>query len=260
MMAAHAVGLAGRPIVLFGNGGKSRIGGAQFLHKRGIPELTSGDPDFTITYQVNGDAEGYQEKVYGHTPDLLNRPKFVSISNVKDGEQQEAWSMTRVYDTLWNFLGGDVNEATIDAQWIEDNKHQFDLVISTIPRFSICRYVAGLESAPHRFTQQTVHIAQPSDMANWIPDNTIVYDGTKDRSWYRASKIQGITSNEWSDRHGLVLPYQTVAINKPLATNCDCWLDTNVIMAGRYGLWTKGVLAHDGFLAAVKAMQEAGII
>lgn len=249
LMAAHAVGLAGHPIAIFSKPEKSRLGGAQFLHRPIYMVNDEEVPDAEITYKLRGDAAGYERKVYpeGNVP-------FVSFSSVTDGQVQPAWNLQRTYDLLWENLGGSVNEADISAKWMEENHDEFALILSTVPLPSICRSRAGLTPAEplHRFDVQRITIHP--ECLETIPANTVVYDGTPDRTWYRSSNLFGVGGTEWTaGARTPPLPASSFFHdNKPIATNCDCWPD--VVRLGRRGTWTKGVLTHQAFVGALEAV------
>ncbi len=179
-------------------------------------------------------------------------PPFVSFSGVEDGKEQDAWSLVKIYEALWAFLGESMNKVVVTPEWIEENANEFKAIISTIPLPALCK-------GDHHFASVKVSIAQEC-ILNGTPDNTIVYDGSKDRSWYRCSRIADIGGTEWGQ--GLRRPppiggpLRTVA--KPIRHNCDCW--PNLITVGRYGAWKKGLLAHDGFYGTLKALNESGVI
>lgn len=264
LMAAHACAILGQPFALFslpdkhGHVSRSRIGGAQFLHCE-IPSLTAEEPDFVLTYRTNGTPEGYHQKVYGGDPKV----PFVSMSNVTDGERVPAWNLRTLYNLMWDGICGEdghsVNAQKVDAatlkQWLEDD--EWPLIISTVPRSSLCLTHAGLvDRMPHSFMSQTIHIVMDEDMG--IPYNTIEYDGSNERSWYRSSNINGIRSTEWGE-NALPRYHQSkaVTVRKPISHTCDCWKDDDrVVFAGRYGRWQKGILVQDGFITAFKAIEE----
>lgn len=251
LLAAHAVALSGRPVAMFtapndsGGPRKSPIGGAQFLHSP-IPGVhENGYPDRVITYRVEGTAEQYQKNVYGET----NVP-FVSFSNVADGQAQDAWSLITVYDRLWSDLSCDrANVVEVDSNWVQEalDKEWFDLVISTIPALALCR-------SRHTFAYSSITVA-PETILDDLPDDTVFYNGTSDRSWYRTSRLFGVGGTEWGA--GVKVPdwldLPTIQLDKPLSTKCDCF-DDKVVKLGRMGKWKKGVLAHDGFYGAQDAL------
>ena len=47
-------------------------------------------------------------------------------------------------------------------------------------------------------------------------------------------------------------------MRKPIATNCDCF--PNVIRAGRFGTWKKGVLTHDAMFNTLRELNERGVV
>lgn len=245
LMSAYAVALTGKPLAVFGLGQKSRIGGAQFLHKP-LPELNLPEPDFTVKFEVAGEASVYQQKVYGATP-----VPFVSFNGVQDGQEQPAWSLEKTYDWLWEQFGARANAEMIDAEWLKREGDSFRAIISTIPAPVLC------DDASHRFTMAEVDIAEMS-MLEGRADNVVRYDGTHERSWYRTSLINGIPGTEWGTHIAAQNPFKTVRVKKPIATTCDC--HPEVIRAGRFGTWTKGVLTHDAFFHALKELNERDII
>lgn len=252
LLAGFAAARGGHFVSFFGSGSpgsptKSEIGGAQFLH-RPIPGIHSpDDPDFAITYKVAGSPRHYQAKVYGES-----EVPFVSMSNVRDGEVVPAWSLRLTYDYLWDYLIGDgsrVNIVKIDPSWlitlIEDGP--YDLIVSTIPRPAICLAHAGMiDGRPHGFSSQAVRIMNSPALP--LSDNTVWYDGTRNVSWYRTSLIDGSGSTEWGDGAppNLFREEEIITIKKPISHDCSCFHD-QVMFAGRFGEWTKGVLSHSAF-------------
>lgn len=236
LMAAHAVGLCGAPLSVHSRPEKSVLGGAQYLHHH-VPMLTAPEPDRIITNQLTGTPEGYRSKVYGTDPTRV--PEHVSAMNITDGEQVGVWDLNAVYDMMWGWFRDSINMATIGPNWLDEHANEFDLVISSIPAPALCR-----RQDVHRFTYQEVWI-DPIVPA-FVPQDTIIYNGDKEPSWYRASNIGGTAGGvEWS-ANGRKPPIPgLVLVKKPLTTNCDCYPD--VFRVGRYGQWRKGVLTHDAF-------------
>lgn len=263
MMAAHACSLSGRPFSLFSMPGKdgkihaSRIGGAQFIHKP-VPLLVDeNNPDFVVRYELRGSEEGYKRKVYGEAP-----VPFVSYSNVNDGEEQPAWNLRVIYNAMWESIAGNgesVNAEKITGSMLQDwlEHDMWDFVISTVPLHSLCLGFEGLIQSGHTFASQDVFLLN-GDHAN-VPDNTIVYNGAEEPSWYRASNLQGTQSAEWSSRKTLP-PWaksDIITVSKPLGHNCTCWShEPRVVLAGRFGKWKKGILVHDGFVSAAQALMD----
>lgn len=251
LLAAHAVALAGQPIVIVSLPTKSRIGGAQFLHEA-IPELTSPDPDAVITYRVRGDAATYERKVYGD-----NKPGFVSINNVYDGQEQPAWNLVGIYDTLWDAFGGSLTVQEVSPEWLDKAQDDFSLIVSSVPLPALCRSHAGLTTdVTHRF--DSVNVTLLDKCVEHVPDGVVLYEGTQDRSWYRSANLFGAPSTEWGE--GVKnLPFPgTFPATKPLRTTCNCYPD--IVRVGRYGTWTKGQLVNDAFKQTVVALHERGLL
>lgn len=256
LMAAHAASLTGAMVHIFSMGGsngptKSRIGGAQFLHQP-MPIINEPlSPDGTIKYLTAGTIEGYRQKVYGDAD-----VPFVSMERLPVDGATDAWSLSATYDTLWDlYCGGNaINVVNISPEWLIELLENigFDLVVSTIPKTSLCLAHAGLVPDTHTFVSQRIRIANVNSMM--FEDNTMVYDGTKDVSWYRASKIFGVCTKEWGEGAPAVLPYEDVVVaKKPIRTDCVCFAD-KVLFTGRHGAWRKGVLTHDAFKDTWKAL------
>lgn len=243
LMAAHAVGLCGYPLSVHSRPEKSVLGGAQYLH-HSVPYLTGSDPDRTLTNILLGTPEGYQSKVYGSDPSHV--PQHVSAMNVSDGETFGVWDLVEAYDRLWGWFEMAVNHANITANWLEEHGNEFDLIISSVPAPAICK-----RQDVHRFHYQEVWI--DPNVPSFIKEDTVVYNGDKAPSWYRASNIGGTAGGvEWSSQ-GVKPPIPgLVSIKKPLRHTCDCWPD--ILRVGRYGSWTKGVLTHDAFFEAGRTL------
>ena len=246
LMAAHAAALDGWPLMLFGqddgegNVKKSRLGGAQFLHQP-LPMLHDDQaPDGILTYHTLGDTRTYQKKVYGSTV-----VPFVSMENVRDGQEVPAWSLQNTYETLWDYTSADkANIVDVTPAWLDEamEKQWFDHIISTVPTPCLCRTMHTEDFvAPHQFVTQSVYIANEAMIED---EDTICFNGDGGYSWYRSANIFGHGSTEWGA--SVDPPLQTVTVHKPLRTNCDCFADT-VQRMGRFGTWTKGVLTHDSF-------------
>lgn len=245
LLAAHAVALRGQPIAIFSRAMPSQVGGAQFLHKP-IPLITDEDPEAVVTFSVEGDVHEYRNKVYGDPMtdrDAVAVP-FVSMENVP--AEQPAWSMKGAYERLWDMYGNAVNDTMVGPQWLEDNMDDFSMVVSTVPLPALCAARAGLIHEAHYFTTQTIGITLGQH--DHLPDNHVVYDGTKDRAWYRASKLFGESSAEYG-RRGVPPGATVISLAKPIGHTCTCWRDMEgvLLMAGRMGKWRKGVLAHQAF-------------
>lgn len=251
LMAAHAAAVHGDAVSLFTQGNsegptKSRIGGAQYLHQP-LPGICNEDqPSGTLQYFMAGTPEGYRQKVYGDA-DVA----FVSAERIPSGEVP-AWSLQETYETLWGLYcsGSSVNVAPMNPETLIElfEKDHFDLVVSTIPKPALCLAHAGMIHTTHTFVSQSVRIANKCAVpTSEHTPNTILYDGTKNTSWYRTSYIFGHGSTEWGAGAPAWLPYENlVTVKKPLHSTCNCF-DGKVLFTGRYGAWRKGVLAHEAF-------------
>jgi len=257
LAAAHAAGVMGHMVQIFTQGGddgptKSRIGGAQFLHIP-LPVINDPEPDAMLTYLTAGTTDGYREKVYGPDGDV----PFVSMERIPKGGAVPAWSLIDTYDKLWDVYcsGTSVNVISLDPKRLIDiiERGNFDLVVSTIPKPALCLAHAGLVPEIHAFVSQRIRIANECVLPS--PDNQIFYNGTPDVSWYRTSTIFGVGSTEWGAGAPERLPYRDlVSVKKPIRSDCTCF-DGKVLFTGRFGLWRKGVLSHEGFIDTMEALK-----
>lgn len=181
---------------------------------------------------------------------------FVSMDGLVDEQTQEAWNLIATYDRLWDLLSADkATVVDVGPAWLDEaiEKQWFDRIISSIPGMSICRAHAGMSNELHHFISQSVRIL-PECVLDGMPDNTIVYEGTTDRSWYRTSRLFGVGGTEWSNLApdpGKMFASDLVNVKKPLRTNCTCYPD--ILRVGRYGEWRKGVLTHDAFTRVMES-------
>lgn len=247
LAAAHGVAMAGYPVALFGAAGtdgkpkRSVIGGAQFLHYP-IPMVCGAHNYAELTYRVVGRGSTYHRKAYGSNPEI----PFVSFDNVHDGQTEQCWNLQSVYEGLWEVLNVDeANVADVSPQWLDDHADDFDKVISTIPAPALCR-------TAHRFVTHVSKIANEC-ILDGLPDMTIMYDGTDDRSWHRCSNLWGVGGTEYGSESPVTPGMETVEVPKPITTNCDC--NADVLRVGRMGTWQKGVLVHEAFTKAYEALR-----
>jgi hypothetical protein len=239
LLAAWAVEQRGIKPSIISRRIKSRVGGAMYLH-RPIEGLTKSKPDGYVKFDMRGDERTYSRKVYG-TAHFYNE---VSFNKYKDVDEEPAWNIVPVYNTLWDYYGPFIHEidriTPDDIDWLAK---EFDLVICTIPRNAVCMWPA------HTFIDQPIYIANANLFD--VPPNTFIYNGTEEGEWYRQSNVWGNHATEWSPaRLGKAKPPlpDIKTVSKPFKTSCDCHFDLgNVYFAGRFGCWDKNILTHDAF-------------
>lgn len=251
LLVAHACAMNQVPFVVFSPPGKSRLGGAQYSHIP-IPGIHDVDqPEAMLTYIVRGDAETYQRKVYGR-----QKVPFVSFGNVKDGLEVPAWSLVNMYEQLWGLYSGNVVHHAVLPHRVKGLTKAFDIVFSSAPLTHMCRGTEE-EGVGHQFRSQPVQLINDS-LDQSLPDNTILYDGTEEHSYYRMSKIFGIGGTEWGASSPTPPVKDLRTVSKPIWTNCDC--HKKVIRVGRFGTWQKGELTFHAFNRAVDVLSEYGAI
>lgn len=243
LLAAHAASYAPNAYInIVSVKQRSELFGCQYLHGP-IPDLKIETT--TVDYVLRGTALDYQHKVYGDQPVSGVSPASLSGSH-------PAWDIRAAYEQLWERYAGLVDNVAIDASDMEKmlGYYQPDLVVNSIPLSLLC-----LKPQEHAFTsQQCWAMGDAPTLGQFVPipttSDTIVCDGTRDVSWYRAANVFGHATVEWSGLRPKPPLEGVVAFNKPLATTCDCWPD--MVRVGRYGTWTKGVLSHQAFNDVVK--------
>lgn len=253
LFAAHAAVRSGHDVEIFSKRRKSRMFGAQYLH-RNIPLLTNEAPDFGIHYVLRGGAEAYAQKVYGDVP-----PDFVSPSELHG--LHPAWDIRMAYDVAWDIYGDLVQDVTIDPLWIVmtllrkyKNRRGYDRIISTIPAPEICR-----EPSQHSFlAREAWAIGDAPELGIECPveveADTVVCDGTDDVGWYRASNIRGFKTAEYPEYRKPPIP-DIARVTKVVRTNCNCWAQAGFWRTGRYGAWNKRLLTHHAYWGILDAFQ-----
>lgn len=253
MMAAHACVMTETPYCIFTREGKSTIGGAQYLHEA-IPGLTSENPDFHVRNVVEGDVDTYRVKVYGKDTGNLRADQDVSFVEAARTPFQPAWSLAEPYDRIYRAMEQGFNYVDDVAPMVPEMVDKFGIVFSTIPLNMLCNDPAHL----FRMTRVWILTEAPSDVPEW----TVVYNGTKDTSWYRASRLDGTVGGREYGPDAPLPPGQAEnlrTILKPTFHTCTC--EHGVIPIGRYGKWKKGELVHHAFKDAftlLEVMKETG--
>ncbi len=245
LMAAWAAILSGVPPVIFSRYEKSQLGGAQFLHKP-IPGITEDEPEFEIDHITRGTIQEYREKVYGSEFDLPQDPLNVMPQT---GEKLPGWSLQRAYDKLWDMFYNAINNVDIKPEWVAEKQQEFPLILSTVPATRLCK-----EPDKHKFVSQRIRIAC-NTCVEPTPENTIIFDGTPFRTWYRCANVNGFKSTEWSDNPlTRKVPISTINALKPLSTNCNCHEGPGFIRLGRRGTWLKSEFTHHAFYKTLERL------
>jgi hypothetical protein len=217
---------------------KSVIYGAQYLHKP-IPGLSSQAPHGCVKTTLRGKPEVYAERVYGNAQHLTSWHRVEPVVY--------AWNLRAVYERAWKKFQDNIADITVGPEDIAEFTIQFDLVVSTIPLWSIC-----MKPKEHRFNSAAILVKKfPASKSG---SNWVVYNGTRDDDWYRSSSIFGHRSYEARSHPRLLTDSGWEPGYKVIDTNCDC--HPNVVRAGRMGKWTRGVLTHHAFETTIEAIAD----
>ena len=238
LFAAHAFATLGySDVTVFSRKRRSEMFGAQYLHQP-IPSLTEGEGQ-SVSYRLRGTPEQYARKVYGSGMDPSR------TSPVILHQDHQAWDIRSAYYRAWDLYASRIVNVKIDPSGMTDFIRQFDFVVSTVPATELCNQTCG---DIHRFqTQKVWAVGDAPERGIFcpitVPPWTVECNGEETPRWYRASNVFGYKTAEWPGEKAP--PVESIAaIEKPIGTNCDCWLGKNFMRAGRYGTWTKGVLSH----------------
>lgn len=243
LFAAHALTENGYRVTIHSKLRRSEMYGAQYLHHP-IPGLTDDQEPVTVRYQLEGTAEDYRAKVYGNG---ANVPTSVETLE----EEHEAWDIRAAYYKAWSLYANLILHRDVTPLSLQDTiRHagRRTVIVSSIPLRSLC-----FRPEDHVFSSQQIWaIGDAPERGVFVPflapHNTVVCNGLRDTGWYRMSNVFGYRTVEWPG--GKKPPIKNVApVEKPIATNCDCF-HPRVYRVGRYGTWTKGVLAHEAYVAA----------
>ena len=243
LMAAHGTLMAAEAhntelnLAVFSRKQKSPLYGAQYLHKP-IPGMTVGAPR-TINYTRKGTTDNYRRKVYGQMWDGTVSPEDLAVPHA-------GWNIRDTYEALWERYEPAINNVHLDPVAIGGIlEGQSDIVINTIPRNMLCHH-------GHHFGAVEVIAAGDApglgiDIGKQYrcPDETVICNGEESPSWYRLSRIFGHTTVEWPKMDRIPPVGSASVVQKPLHHDCDCWPE--LVHAGRYGSWQKGVLSHEAF-------------
>jgi hypothetical protein len=244
LLAAHATRLTGNSFVIYSHMRKSPMLGAQFMH-RAIPGLDLQAPQ-KLVYMLHGQYDGYRQKVYGDQDVEFVSPETFSGFH-------EAWSIRQAYELLWNMYSNFIVEATIDHTYVARLLQTHDMVISTIPAQLLC-YNNHQFIGQQVWVDDTWHGPDTAALFEYYgTTNLVICDGTSVNAWYRTSYIFGHSNTEWpKTKKAPFASHNAVKVTKPITNNCNCW--PNVVRAGRYGSWMKGILSHEAFEVAVEVL------
>jgi hypothetical protein len=261
LIAAKVLMDEGHDVEVIGAGGKSVIGGAQYLHEN-VMNPHNTKPEDYISFLKMGRRDVYAQKVYGD--------QTVDVSWDHYEGTVEAWSLLPVYDTLWTYFEDKLIHDTFNGISLAGlvNTERYDMVFSSIPQHALCLF-------PSHHTFPRVKIA----LVPWSPlkvPNTVLYSGRAADEWYRTSNIFG---QQWSEFGGnFKAEYYDEIMSpdgdddereflpitrgfKPMGTNCDC--HPEVTRIGRFGLWDRKILLHHvpaQVRAALEARGERGVV
>lgn len=228
LLAAWAAERAEREVQIHSIKVPSDIRGAQFLHET-IPGLTDRKPDIVLDFQKVGTKAEYARKIYGN-------PKAPCSWDGYDGETP-GWDIIAMYGRLWEHFDSRIVDAEVRYPDIEQMilASDTEFVISTLNPMGYCQ-------KEHQFEWQRVYI---SEQASVESENTVVYNGDPEVSWYRSARIGDHGSTE-SGEH--IEPRKFHPRSKPLFTDCDCLEEYGAFKkTGRFGAFKKGVLVHDAY-------------
>ena len=235
LLAALASRQYGAEVTIISVKEKSRIHGAQYLHR----QIEGLSPRFAqVVFKKMGDKSIYAYKVYQDAERDCSWDKF------EDGVYR-AWSMRDAYDQLWAAFERDIIDVKITPQYLDKLEGSgYDLLISTIPARHMC------EREDHTFIGKSMWVTNGNGIEFQDKgQNIIIYSGTWNNSWYRYSSLFGHSFYEFG--HSRQFAVKGI---KPVSHDCDCrprWT-----RMGRFGKWERGVLVHNAYEGTIDALHE----
>jgi hypothetical protein len=238
LFAARGIRECGGYPIIISKKVKSEQYGAQFLH-RPIRGLTDDNPITVIGGIKLGTEEGYARRVYGNPDETTSWRKL--------NKWTYCWDLPAAYDRAWEEFADGIVNMSVGASEVGELSSQFALVISTVPKWSICE-------GEHHFESIDILVEREAKSIPYARENYICYNGMQHGGWYRTSKIFGHGSTEYVAHKDMQLKTGMQAGFKVVGTDCDC--HPNVVFAGRLGRWERGVLTHHAYEAAIEAYME----
>lgn len=250
LLAAHAAKTKGYEVTVYskpdlgGGVAKSDLYGCQYLHSS-ILGLAYSIDSRPVRYQLQGSVDGYRRKVYGD-----NWSGNVSPDEYGPEATHYAWNLREAYDTLFNMYYDLLRPMVLGPNTMAAAMHDDAYVLSTIPTPALCR-----DTENHKFPSQQIWAkgsTHPKDVLPFMAqDMTVLCNGERDTGWYRAATVFGYSTLEWPG--GRKPPISgIVPVNKPLSTDCTCWVNERSLRLGRFGKWEKGVLVHTAYYETMK--------
>jgi hypothetical protein len=252
LIAAKTLVDEGIDVDVIGAGGKSVVGGAQYLHENVMnPHHT--DPEGYIEFLKVGDRYNYARKIYGRDG--------IDVSWDHYEGSQPAWALGPVYDILWSHFEDKLVHDTFNGLSLSMllETGMYDIVFSSIPAHALC-----LHPSSHGFPKVPILLVPFSPVK---VNNLVLYSGRESDAWYRTSCIFGEQWTEFGAAASSKAQYFDAALTggtdlspgdyhecddgriiepvrgfKPLGTNCDCHPD--MVRIGRFGLWDRKILLH----------------
>lgn len=240
MLAAHAATRAGHePIIVSKVKQQSVISGAQFIHER-IPGVLTNPSWCSITKL--GSQRVYARKIYGTGNAECSWDRYPKTPI-------KIWPMNKVYDQLWSRYSQFIQVLEINNSTIRNLLEDAQLMVSTIPLPAIVK-----NKADYHFKSKQAWVAMQDHVADRHGDNFIVWNGNNETAYYRSSRLFGHASWEFGFRPFVENPspgHTVHKIIKPLGYQGDVHVQerfgANLILAGRFGTWSKKTLAHEAF-------------
>lgn len=252
LFAAHALVQDGWSVTILSKKRRSEMYGAQYLHMA-IPGLAAKEGEVRYILQGGSNSE-YRQKVYGNKEGFTVSPQDIP------SEPTRVWDIRAAYFDAWSryqHLIVDrrmVTGMTVSMLFLTDPP---DLVVSSIPRFYLCR------DFRHKFESQRVWARGDAPergifVDQKCPDGYVICNASADTPWYRLSNIFGYKTIEWPRPPKSTSEDGAATVKKPIRHDCDCLddLGLRLLHVGRYGRWQKGVLSHTAYYDAAGRASE----
>lgn len=236
LFAAHALATLGWDFTILSIKRRSEMYGAQYLHEP-IPGLAENRTT-VLDYRLRGTIDEYLTKVYGNQP-----VPFVSPEKLLG--RHTIWNIRSAYYKAWSLYVDKITPLKIAANEVR-SLAALDLVVITIPADQVCF------NPTHKFESQNVWAVGDAPERGIfcpvkVPEDTIICNGLPSDTWYRASNVFGYNTVEWPYHYLAPESEEAYLVNKPISTDCSCFVGAPYLKVGRYGAWSKSTLSHHAY-------------
>ena len=201
---------------------------------------------------VKDPAWAYHVKVWGLRPYVANSVERLSMERPV---VSRVWSMNDALRFLTNRYTSNITYWAMNRDLVLRAAADCR-VVSTIP-LPVLAPDARCESTPLYIFQGVGGHGRVPDDPTYGAYGHVLYNVDPDTAWYRMSSMFGYMSIEFARK----TPVWPLTVNRKIITSPDAeafeQANPNIMLSGRWGRWSRGVLGHETY-HAVKALFTTG--